>query len=718
MSSNGVPIRLGDQLRFRLRGQRGSYDVEAAVIGVHGSHIDVRLTDERTLRLPLDAIENWTNVNSGLDNRPGPTAPERPVPACIDRTLRFTAEHSFSEAIESQLAALLEYQPKFEQDSECDILDRTIIVLRTAMKRLNAESYREAEEYRFAFLAELHAIKRAANPRSRRLEKALTRLRQEEALEWGRYTSRFEARPHILTDGTLGITVPSGGEFELPIRIALDNAYMPARDVSVVIEQHRGLELVGHTPVIELIEPGGTRTVYVRMKDRRRQGARDDIRIEVKLTFAGTGAEVRESGRQRLTVRLRRAEPFEPIGNPFRQYASGIPVDEPGMFFGREQLITDIVTHLLSVKPGRCFGLYGQKRTGKSSVVEQVRLRLADEGILVASVSMGVVDRSSITASFFTEVLDQLRSQVGGLLSESVFARLLTRWPDSAAVAREPLNSFRKAIVATRALLRADGEAEPRLVIVVDEFTYLFEILRRSHVSPSEHDQLRDFMRQWKSLIEARLFSALVVGQDSMPYFIDAFPNEFSVMQLERLEYLTTSETETLADRPILRIDGSSRFVGYALHSIPAYTDGHPFFTQILCDRVVTIANERKNPSIAQHDVEEAVESLLAGRREIGMYRFDCLLTADNTGMLLHGGTLEEDPTPQSLAETASRILTKIAADAGAQNAPVDRDRLDMSVFELKVYEDLLLRQVITERNGRVHIRIVLFAEYLRRRAR
>ena len=51
----------------------------------------------------------------------------------------------------------------------------------------------------------------------------------------------------------------------------------------------------------------------------------------------------------------------------------------------------------------------------------------------------------------------------------------------------------------------------PRCVLI-DEFTYLFEYMKESIIAPS-------FMRQWKALLELGLFSAVVVGQDSMPKF-------------------------------------------------------------------------------------------------------------------------------------------------------------------------------------------------------
>src|SRR5665647_543222 len=118
-------------------------------------------------------------------------------------------------------------------------------------------------------------------------------------------------------------------------------------------------------------------------------------------------------------------------------------------------------------------------------------------------------------------------------------------------------------------------------------------------------------MRQWKALLESQYFSSLVVGQDTMLEFMNRFPNEFSVMNPRKLSYLKPDETIDLVTKPILRSDGSSRYMGYAGQTIYGYTDGHPFFTQIVCDRLVREANKRQRGEFTESDVIEAIQTLV-----------------------------------------------------------------------------------------------------------
>lgn len=718
-------LAMGDFVRLLLRGKAGSHSAEALVEMADFDSLRLRLNSGKSVSVPASAI---ITIEKRVPSDPGiwKNASLPTVMGSIVSPLH-TLMVGGSPAIGTTLAAEIErVQVALADASACitkpahrKVMSDFEVLLNFLLRRLRASTYGEAEEFRQNYLHGVIALRKqcAQDITAPELGVAVSGLCDRVAIaentDWAQYTQRFDPRPRIVTTGVVTINVDASGEFLLPIRITLDDTYLPATQVTVTLDNLRGLDLVGHSPVEDRLAPGDTVTLNVRMADRRRQGTRGDLKINARLTYAGVENVTRQTARQNVHIRLRATSPYQPISNPFRDYAGGIPIDDPGMFFGRDTLVNEIVELLTDPRLGRCYALYGQKRTGKSSVLEQVRLRLESDGVLVASVSMGTIDRQAITAGFVEQVVDQYRVQVGGRLGPKVFERLLTRWPDIASVEREPLRSLRRAVSGARALLKSQGITEPRFAIVVDEFTYLYEILLRPNVSTAESEQLRDFMRQWKGLLEAKLFSALVVGQDTMPHFLRAFPNEFSIMQTERLDYLTPDETEMLANEPIRNPDGSSRFAGYALSNIPGYTDGHPFFTQIVCDRIVTVANEERRTEIAESDVEAAIETLLSGPREIDFHRFDCLLSADNTDTLLTEFGLHQNDEPAH--EIALRVLYRLACLSGGQNSPVAVDRLHLTPIEELAYRDLVVRAVVVDRNGYAQIRVLLFAEYLRR---
>ncbi|GAB2601706.1 ATP-binding protein [Kribbella endophytica] len=721
-------VEVGDRVRLLLQGASGKYSVEAIVESADSAGVTVRMANSRTLALPASVVASIETLNTSTagDTWSSATLPRdlQSVLAPL-RELEFDTENrtgvSLADQLESADSAIRAAIVSLSYPAHRSMFAEMLDILQMIVKRLRSGEYPDADRYRKEYLIQIAALQRSntrATARSMPYQIAaelLDKVITAEDSEWKGYLRRLDPRPRIVTAGIVTINVDASGEFLVPVRVTLDDTYLAAEQITVVIDRHRGLEKVGHPQVLARLDPGTTSMLQVRMRDRRRQGARGDLKIEAHLAYAGLQNESRSTGRQSIAIRLRSAASFESIDNPYRDYAGGIPVDDPGMFFGRDGLVDEISSYLMNARSGRCYALYGQKRTGKSSVLQRVQEKLIGDGVLVASVSMGTVDRHAITAGFVGQVVDAYRNQVGVQLGPKVAERLLRRFPDQNEVDKQPLRSLQKTVSASRALLRAEGLSEPRFAVVVDEFTYLFEILRRQHVPPAQSDELRDFMRQWKGFLEAKLFSALVVGQDSMPNFLRAFPNEFSIMHTRRLDYLSMEETERLADEPIRNADGSSRFVGYALNVVPMYTSGHPFFTQIVCDRIVSIVNEGKRHEVAESDVEAAIESLVDGHRQIDFHRFDCMLSADNTGTLLDGMTEGEDAFEADRA--AEQILHRIACLAGPQNSPVDIGSLELSSAEGQVFRDLVMREVIRERDGLVGIRVLLFAEYLRRMA-
>ncbi|MBM7331552.1 hypothetical protein JS562_52985, partial [Agrobacterium sp. S2] len=142
---------------------------------------------------------------------------------------------------------------------------------------------------------------------------------------------------------------------------------------------------------------------------------------------------------------------------------------------------------------------------------------------------------------------------------------------------------------------------------------------------------------------------------------------------------------------------------------------GHPYFTQVLCDRIVRMANERRQSSISESLVHEAAESLMSGRNRLDPYRFDCLLSADNSGLVM----LREDEanTTELLdpdADLPFQFLARLAALQGASAKKIRADDVVESDLDEQVLNDLIIRDVV-ESDGGLSIRVHLFSEYLRR---
>ena len=550
------------------------------------------------------------------------------------------------------------------------------------------------------------------------LKEAAGQMKQLVGNKWRDELVRFDPKPRFFSSNSpTQVSISATGEVDLPLRIQSDSQLAPALDVVVLFDDSTELGHLTRAPEIEELHPGDTRVVRSRVVlDHTLSFLESKLTVRAQLRYRTPSGSYHTSPKQTIQFVLVPESQFETVPNPYIAYAGGSAVADPQMFFGRTELVTTLVDHLRDGPLGSGMALYGQKRSGKTSLVEQIRRLANNPPVIVVSVSFGLLERRQLTVSFVRAVLNQVRVSLYGHLTSQEYDPLDRLWPSDEKIDARPMESLQSALIAGRMVLsKKVGWAGLRYIFLFDEFTYLFEVLRSEDYTAEAREDVREFMRQWKALLESRVFSCVVVGQDTMPMFMQRFANEFSSMAPKRLAYLDLEETKSLSDKPILKSTGESRYTGYALESIYEWTQGHPFFTQVLCDRIVQLANERKRSEITESDVDDALESLMEGARKLDPFRFDCLLTADNTGLLNlrdQEDVIEEIHDPDS--DYLYQVLSRLATLSGASNSYVDIDEVLVEDDDWYLIQDFLIREVVEQKDG-VRIKLPLFAEYLRR---
>jgi hypothetical protein len=365
------------------------------------------------------------------------------------------------------------------------------------------------------------------------------------------------------------------------------------------------------------------------------------------------------------------------VANPYSRYSGGIPVEEQKMFFGRQELLGRIHSEVTTGPLGQCFVLYGQKRSGKSSVLRQLTNRLRPPALAVY-LSLGTIDTARAERSFVQACIDAL------------YERLVHDFDmRESQVESSPIESFRRSVrAATRLLQARKGWRDVRPVFLIDEFTYIYEYIREGLLTPA-------FMRQWKSLLESRTFNAVLVGQDTMIRFKEAYPNEFGVAHDERISYLSGDQARALAEDPIM-MGGESRYKGASLDRLISLTAGSPFYLQIFCDRLVQHLNRNRLVFITESVVGDVLGHLTTGPSALSVDKFDPLITAAGESVALA-------PRERYLA-----LLTRVALNPMTTSQQVGAD-------DAALVRDLFAREVL-ERDAaaRLSIRVGLFAEWLR----
>lgn len=384
-----------------------------------------------------------------------------------------------------------------------------------------------------------------------------------------------------------------------------------------------------------------------------------------------------------IPIRLGGAIAFIEIDNKFRLGAGGKPVEDPSMFFGRTELIDDIYDTINNGSEGASFVVYGQQRSGKTSVLKQLKSKFADD-CLTVELSLGGVDLSSLWQYTY-----YVQGRVKDALDDCGVS--IDSLPSRSEVQEDPRGAFFELIKQAKRVLPIERFKRARIVLLIDEFTYID--------SPSVSDGVRlDFLRFWKALLQANQFSAVIAAQNTWPALRRSFPNQLAVSKEVQISFLEPVQAQALMSDPI-RYLGKSRFLGGTVERVFQLTGGSPYFIQQFCFELVRYMNARRDNFVSEAHLEYVVQKAM---RELQWESFSSQFTMSDTdraddletrryiGLLTKIATLEAGD-PVAVSSVAGDNETRAAIEEGIRRMEIERHP-----------------------TGKVSVRVGLFAEYLR----
>lgn len=482
----------------------------------------------------------------------------------------------------------------------------------------------------------------------------------------------------------------------LRLEITLKKGSAPIEGIDVWAIEEKGLKVIESEDAPINLRGGERKEVELKIQPSASQLKEKVFTIKCFINYRNRKGNAEKSKDFNFPIRLGASDEFSEIPNPYKNYAGGQSVDDPNMFKGRNDIINRIIDILTKGPDGQCFVLYGQKRSGKTSILNQIRRRLNAEKYVIILLSLGEIDidHDNKQLNFIELCINKIEEYLEDELDISITI------PNKDEIKERPNESLKKVFRESIKSLKATGLEQPKIILLIDEFTYVYEYIKEGIVSPV-------FMRTWKALLQLQLFNAVVVGQDSMPKFKQAFPNEFGVTHDERISYLSKEETKQLIEEPIL-FNGQSRFRGHAFDRLFKLTAGSPFYTNIICDRLVQYLNSRRAPFITEADVDRVlhgweegntkISGLIVGNDILAIERFDPLITAA-------GQSVETFPREKHL-----EVLRSIAT----QRNHADIRELPQIEGLNEILRDLQEREIIkSDTKQRYMVNVGLFAEWL-----
>ncbi|MEE4541866.1 NACHT domain-containing protein [Streptomyces sp. V4-01] len=455
-----------------------------------------------------------------------------------------------------------------------------------------------------------------------------------------------------------------------------------------------------------VVPGGGSATVPVRLDLTEADSDAAAVEVTFTLRHTARGGAPAAAVEGRLSLAVDRA--FDPIDpNPFSTGALGRPVDDPRMFYGRDELLGRVRARLReAASPGVGIAVFGQKRTGKSSIRLQLMRLLAEED------GLPVVDVGNLGELLPTGP-DGVDERVLGLLLWRILDGADRAAADGprllpAGFDRERLIASPDPVMDCADLFRRYRQAHPQCppwVVFIDEFQYLDQWIREGLVPAS-------IMRAFKAIVERQLFHLVLVGQSDLERLIAADPNAFGVFGIERVSYLAEPGARALIEEPVPLPAGSaphddggpSRYRGRAVEEVIRLSGGNPFYIQRFCSVLVDHMNAERAATVTEADVAQVADGLVSALRAGD---FDNL----------------ESPATADARWTAADVRTVLAAVANATRELPDGGAATLREIEHchpgplpdGLLEDLVARQIVRGERDGYRIVVGVYEAWLRR---
>jgi len=398
--------------------------------------------------------------------------------------------------------------------------------------------------------------------------------------------------------------------------------------------------LVDETAALEHLGPGEEAQVGLRV---RPSGVRRFRALfEIRYTDP-RGPDQVESFADAVQLLDTSAE-FRNIPNP---YVVGTPLRAGSpLFFGREDVMTFLLDHLTAAHRNNLV-LIGQRRTGKSSLLKQLPLRLGTEFLPV------YLDGQALG-------LDPgMPAFLHSIASEIAFVMEDRGLPIAAPVledfAGNPTSHFERGFLPE---VRRRLGSRP-LLLLLDEFEELESSVRRGTLDAAVFPFLRHLIQHSDNL------SVVFCGTHRLEELASDYWNVlFNISLYRHIGFLSRAEATRLIQEPVA--EGGMQFDDLALEKIWRVTAGHPYFLQLVCHNLVNLHNRRRRSYVTVGDVNTALDEILTTGEAHFVYLW-----------------MESSPAQKLALFAMSRLgntgfLTPLQAaeDLARRGAPVERPEL------------------------------------------
>jgi len=416
--------------------------------------------------------------------------------------------------------------------------------------------------------------------------------------------------------------------------------------------------------------------------------------------------------------------------NKYRDYAGGLAMDPKKsnakeMFFGREKEIKEVLNLLLDnsgkVKEGNIVAIYGQKRSGKTSIMnfigEKIKNLIPDAIILSLSIQ-GISTSEQKNLTFFNQILGLIVSEFRTELLKKERKDLLLELSDiDLAPIKEDefMRSSDSTLIFNSYFKRFRnyyGSKYP-IVILLDEFSKIYIPLIKHQIDS-------DFLNLYRAMIQSNNFANLIVGHDVMQKFF--YDNQIAALNSGlgfnglgtvgkiRITYLDYVEARKMITEPLRFPDGTDRYRGKlgeaAIQRIYQLTGGSAFYLMKFMNCLANYMIENEEQLISLGLVNKVSTSYVFETNDspINKVDFDPLFNEFGLSKNNEQGSNDSlnDNEVLKLVETNLKMFYEIAKASDSQgDANYDNVNWNEPIEKREIIKSFIDRGILVDSNNR-----------------
>jgi len=271
-------------------------------------------------------------------------------------------------------------------------------------------------------------------------------------------------------------------------------------------------------------------------------------------------------------------------------YIAGSPVSGAEMFFGREDVFDFVSQTLTGRHRDQVIVLYGQRRTGKTSVLYQMHRHLSPSYLCI------FVDLHGLALNGLDGFLWDLANHIRRALRRE-YALELPRM-DKTDFLSDPRNNFEEVFLNQVWAVAGDKH----LLLMMDEAVRLQEQVQAGKLEHEIFEYLRHLMQHTDRL---NFLFSIGSGLEEME---KEYALLFNVALYKKISFLDEAAAVALVTDPVKEHYHLSTA---AINHLLAITSRHPYFTQLICHSLFNQWQREQVPTLTVADVDATLDEVV-----------------------------------------------------------------------------------------------------------